>query len=248
MANGVSAFGHQRAGRHGVLSAGRVVPRRDEPDRHRPAGCRLCIFAVGRGTSQSTAPTLNFTLDQPYTLVASFTADSDGDGLPDEWELAYFGNLAQGPNDDPDGDGRTNAEEFANGTNPTVADILRITSLELTNNTAILSISNNSGTRYSVQVATNLSGPWSTVATTQYLPRSRRFGANQRAVVLALAAAGRPADVPAFCAGVVDAGGVAGHAELFLELSRSCSRTRRAGSWRTRTATTSSTCCNWGTW
>ncbi len=55
-----------------------------------------------------------------HYLPANF--DSDGDGLPDWWELHYFGNLAQDANDDPDGDDFTNAMEYANGTDPTVSD------------------------------------------------------------------------------------------------------------------------------
>jgi len=45
--------------------------------------------------------------------------DTDGDGLPDNWELQYFGNLSQGANDDPDGDGITNLQEYQQGRNPT---------------------------------------------------------------------------------------------------------------------------------
>ena len=45
--------------------------------------------------------------------------DSDGDGLPDWWEMLYFGNLNQGANDDPDGDGITNLQEYLEGRNPT---------------------------------------------------------------------------------------------------------------------------------
>ncbi len=48
--------------------------------------------------------------------------DSDSDGLPDSWEWQYFGNLSQGPTDNPDGDGLTNYEEWLYGTNPTLPD------------------------------------------------------------------------------------------------------------------------------
>ena len=45
--------------------------------------------------------------------------DKDRDGLLDEWEMKYFGNLDQGPDDDPDGDGYTNKEEHDAGSDPT---------------------------------------------------------------------------------------------------------------------------------
>jgi hypothetical protein len=53
------------------------------------------------------------------------TDDSDGDGLPDGWEILYFGNLNQNGSSDPDGDGINNATEFAEGTNPSDAASLR---------------------------------------------------------------------------------------------------------------------------
>ncbi len=48
--------------------------------------------------------------------------DTDRDGLDDNWELAHFGNLRQGPKDDPDHDGYSNAREQLMGTDPTVAN------------------------------------------------------------------------------------------------------------------------------
>ncbi len=45
--------------------------------------------------------------------------DSDGDGLPDTWELFHFGELGRDGSGDFDGDGYTDAEEFAAGTDPT---------------------------------------------------------------------------------------------------------------------------------
>lgn len=40
-------------------------------------------------------------------------ADSDGDGMPDGWEVANFGNQAAAPFEDPDLDGSSNIEEFS---------------------------------------------------------------------------------------------------------------------------------------
>jgi RHS repeat-associated protein len=48
--------------------------------------------------------------------------DTDWDGLPDDWERYWFGNLSQSGRDDPDGDGFTNFEELERGTNPLLAD------------------------------------------------------------------------------------------------------------------------------
>lgn len=50
------------------------------------------------------------------------TGDVDQDGLRDEWEFAYFGNLRAHASDDPDGDGTSNLQELDNGSNPTVTD------------------------------------------------------------------------------------------------------------------------------
>jgi hypothetical protein len=44
--------------------------------------------------------------------------DTDGDGLPDEWEYRYFNNLDQTATDDPDEDGLDNAGELARNTIP----------------------------------------------------------------------------------------------------------------------------------
>lgn len=46
--------------------------------------------------------------------------DSDNDGLPDYWEMLYFGNLSQDGEGSFLGDGISNREKYQNGINPTV--------------------------------------------------------------------------------------------------------------------------------
>jgi beta-lactam-binding protein with PASTA domain len=54
------------------------------------------------------------------SLVISLSPqeDDDQDGLPDAWEYAKFGNLDQRDNQDSDGDGYTNHQEYLVGTDP----------------------------------------------------------------------------------------------------------------------------------
>lgn len=67
--------------------------------------------------------------------VLSFNADTVSDGLPDNWMTQFFGSAnpgagaLRGPNDDHDGDGVSNLNEFRLGTSPTDAgSVLRFTS------------------------------------------------------------------------------------------------------------------------
>lgn len=57
------------------------------------------------------------------TITGVEIADTDGDGLDDGWENTHFQSLAQGPKDDPDGDGYSNARAQIMGTDPLVAEI-----------------------------------------------------------------------------------------------------------------------------
>jgi hypothetical protein len=68
--------------------------------------------------------------DDGFSNLEEFTADTDPndpghtpldvdrDGYEDAWELATFGTITYGPNDDPDGDNFTTADELAAGTDP----------------------------------------------------------------------------------------------------------------------------------
>ncbi len=63
------------------------------------------------------------TLSFHLTTAPGTGADENANGLPDAWELAYhmpeLAATQSAPDDDPDSDGLTNADELAAGTNPT---------------------------------------------------------------------------------------------------------------------------------
>lgn len=81
--------------------------------------------AKGRWTIQMTDEVTDDTglfTDAELIIHGIPITDSDADGLDDGWEAAKFGNLAQGPKDDPDADGWQNAREQVRGTDPNVSD------------------------------------------------------------------------------------------------------------------------------
>jgi hypothetical protein len=95
-------------------------------------------------------------------LVRTILADDrNNNGLPDSWELQYFGSLNapnDGPNDDPDGDGFTNLQEYQAGLNPLVFDPLRFTQAQMLPGGGIqLSVLGNLGNSYALLASTNLS-------------------------------------------------------------------------------------------
>jgi hypothetical protein len=77
---------------------------------------------------------------EQWTETDPLNDDTDGDGLPDGWEAQYgldpldngttsmrtggAGNIDNGADGDPDGDGIDNATELANGTHPTQEDVV----------------------------------------------------------------------------------------------------------------------------
>jgi hypothetical protein len=89
-------------------------------------------------------------------------ADSDGNGMPDWWQIQYFGHIGIDPNADPDGDGMGNLQEYLAGTSPTnAASALKFESVMLSDTNFIFSftaVSNHSYTIQSQSVAGN--GAW----------------------------------------------------------------------------------------
>ena len=125
------------------------------------------MFDGWEGDLQSRSPTLDLAVNQPFDLSAYFTPDSDEDGLPDEWELAYWGDLSRGPKDDPDEDGNPDLQEMEQGTDPNSADILHIGDIRSENHAPRLTVWNNTGTRYDVQRCSTLNDGWTTISSNQ---------------------------------------------------------------------------------
>lgn len=60
--------------------------------------------------------------DGTNPTIIDWDFSGDNDDLADSWEMIHFGNLAQGNDDNPDGDGRTNLQEQETGNDPTKID------------------------------------------------------------------------------------------------------------------------------
>ena len=121
------------------------------------------------------------------------TVDTDANGLPDWWELQYFGHLTgTDPNADPDHDGMSNLEEWLAGTNPTNASsCLRLIAIpsNINTNAFVVRWPSVAGKYYWLERATNLltgfnsvvqtniaaTAPTNTATDTAILPGNTRF-------------------------------------------------------------------------
>lgn len=96
------------------------------------------------------------------TNVITITGDNDRDGLPDSWESSHglSSSDASDANQDPDGDGATNLQEFIAGTDPqNPASVLKVFPL-IQGDTVQLRFQTVVDKRYVVERASSPAGPW----------------------------------------------------------------------------------------
>jgi Tol biopolymer transport system component len=95
-------------------------------------------------------------------LIRLGAGDSDGDGLPDDWEVTYLNNLDRDGTGDFDNDGQSDRAEYLAGTNPTdnvsILQVLSITVLSTGERTILWSAV--PGRSYRLQYKDDLSNGW----------------------------------------------------------------------------------------
>lgn len=96
--------------------------------------------------------------------VTLYLDDSDQDGLADSWEQAHLGNPGYGAADDPDGDGQSNAIEFATGTHPgDGGSRFAATAVSAGPNRISLAWPSVPGKTYRIESGSSPAGPWTTL-------------------------------------------------------------------------------------
>ena len=98
-----------------------------------------------------------------YGVNKTWGRDYNEDGLPDDWQNKYFGNKSdnwEGAMVDSDGDGATNQQEFAAGTNPSNSADLLVLDLSKMEEGQRLQWNAQPGAVYQLQHSSDISEEW----------------------------------------------------------------------------------------
>jgi len=94
--------------------------------------------------------------------------DGDGDGMPDAWEIQYFGSTNALPDADADLDIMPNLHEYVAGTDPTNGlSLLAFSASGITNGNPWVGWPSVAGRIYGVEFSTNGLAPWFSITTNQ---------------------------------------------------------------------------------
>jgi Tol biopolymer transport system component len=101
----------------------------------------------------------DFNAGRELFLARLGVGDSDGDGMDDDWEMTYFGDLSHDGSADTDGDGLSDLQEFRAGTNPTTnTSVLSCLAVATADNGATVYWSAVPGRSYRVEYQLGLKG------------------------------------------------------------------------------------------
>jgi hypothetical protein len=131
----------------------------------------LTGLAAGTNTltvlAGDNAAPANIATNSIRVIYAAGGFDGNGDGLPDGWQIQYFGSadaLNALPTADPDGDGMSNLQEYDDGTDPTDStSALRITAIVPVGEDIRVYFTSVSGKYYSLERFDPISGVWTNI-------------------------------------------------------------------------------------
>ena len=129
-------------------------------------------YVAGMNSAGVFQDTNSPTLSKTWTVQL----DTDGDGMPDVWEIANGTNpLVNDANVDADGDGLSNIQEYWAGTSPTdAASVLRLSAITSPDGNLVLSFDAVSNRTYSVENRLSLeTGAWTNIANISSAPSNR---------------------------------------------------------------------------
>ena len=122
--------------------------------------------SVGSFIAATATDSAGNTSEFSASTVVPPSVDTDGDGLPDDYEVAFSLN----PNSsadrdlDPDGDGASNYKEFLAGTEPNDAASVFHVTLQRQPDRTLIFVETVLGATYRVEAAVDVTGPWTIIA------------------------------------------------------------------------------------
>lgn len=116
------------------------------------------------GALDATAVTAIYNSEK--AIIDPSTPDSDSDGMPDDWELANFGDLDETAAGDAEGDGTSNLAEYRLGLNPVSgSSLFQVTQTGTPASGITLTWPSQPGLTFTVRSSANLTD-WSTIEAT----------------------------------------------------------------------------------